>query len=52
MVKFTPLDRSDRQLTWLIFALTLALYLRTLAPGLLAGDAGEFQMAAWRWGKQ
>lgn len=39
---------------WFI-ALVLAggaflLYLRTLAPGLLPGDAGEFQFAAWRLG--
>ena len=43
-------DRVDRQIGWLIFALTLGLYLRTLAPGLLAGDPGEFQFAAWRLG--
>lgn len=30
--------------------LALALYVRTLAPGLLPGDAGEFQMAAWLGG--
>lgn len=50
MVKFAPLKRADRQLAWVIFALALALYLRTLAPGLLDGDAAEFQTAAWRWG--
>ncbi len=38
-------------LTSLVLALlTLALYARTAAPGLLPGDAGEFQMAAWLGG--
>ncbi len=50
MVKFLPLNRSDRYVMALLFALALALYLRTLAPGLLSGDAGEFQFAAWRFG--
>ncbi len=31
-------------------AISLALYLRTLAPDLLPGDPGEFQFAAWRLG--
>ena len=44
------MTRIDRQIAWLIFALALALYVRTMAPGLLDGDAGEFQMAAWRFG--
>jgi len=35
---------------WLLFGLVLALYLRSRAPGLLPGDAGEFQFAAWRLG--
>jgi len=43
-------NRTDRQITALLFALALGLYLRTMAPGLLAGDAGEFQFAAWRLG--
>ena len=37
----------------LVFAsagLAFALYLRTLAPGLLGGDSGEFQFAAWLGG--
>ncbi len=50
MVKFTPLDRSDRQLAVLLFALALAGYLRMAAPDVLGGDPGEFQFAAWRWG--
>jgi hypothetical protein len=43
-------DRVDRRLTVMLFALALGLYLRTLAPGLLPGDAGEFQVAAWQLG--
>ena len=31
-------------------AVAFVLYLRTLAPGLLAGDSGEFQFAAWLGG--
>ncbi|MEM7125755.1 MAG: DUF2723 domain-containing protein [Chloroflexota bacterium] len=34
----------------LVGAFALALYLRTVAPGLLAGDPGEFQFAAWSLG--
>lgn len=39
-------------LRWALFAvaISLALYLRTLAPDVLPGDAGEFQFAAWRLG--
>lgn len=52
MVKFflNTHSRTDRQLALLLFAGTVGLYLRTLAPGLLGGDSGEFQMAAWRLG--
>lgn len=52
MVKFllNTHSRTDRQLALLLFAATFGLYLRTLAPGLLTGDAGEFQVAAWRLG--
>lgn len=43
----TPLD-------WLLAAVVagaaLLVYLRTLAPDVLPGDAGEFQLAAWRLG--
>jgi len=42
--------RIDRRFALSLFAMSLGLYLRTLAPGLLAGDAGEFQVAAWRLG--
>ncbi|MFN8487102.1 MAG: DUF2723 domain-containing protein [Caldilineaceae bacterium] len=45
-----PVNRTDRQIVWLLFAFTLGLYLRTLSPGLLGGDSGEFQFAAWRLG--
>lgn len=41
---------SDRQIGLLLFAFVFGNYLRTLAPGLLAGDPGEFQFAAWRLG--
>lgn len=33
-----------------LFAVTLALYVRTLAPGLLPGDSGEFQVLAYQVG--
>jgi len=33
-----------------LFALALMVYVLTLAPGLLGGDAGEFQTAARVWG--
>ncbi len=46
--------RTFRQPDFLIAlglgALTFALYASTAAPGLLDGDPGEFQFAAWRWG--
>jgi hypothetical protein len=44
------ISRLDRRLAIVIFALFLGLYSRTLAPGLLFGDPGEFQFAAWRFG--
>lgn len=49
-VKFSALTQPDRRLSLLLGATSLALYLRTLAPGLLPGDPGEFQFAAWRLG--
>lgn len=42
--------RLERVVAVSLGLLAFALYVRTLAPGLLAGDAGEFQMAAWRAG--
>ncbi|MFN8443840.1 MAG: DUF2723 domain-containing protein [Caldilineaceae bacterium] len=41
---------ADRQIALLLFAALLAIYLRMIAPGLLGGDSGEFQFAAWRLG--
>ncbi len=46
----TPPGSLERRLPLLVLALALGIYLRTLAPGLLPGDSGEFQFAAWRWG--
>jgi hypothetical protein len=40
----------NRQIAAILFALVLGLYLSMVAPGLLDGDAGEFQFAAWCWG--
>jgi hypothetical protein len=40
----------DYVLALLTAILALVLYLRTLAPGLLGGDSGEFQFAAWLGG--
>lgn len=45
-----PLSPWDGAYAVALGLLALALYLRTLAPGLLDGDAGEFQFAAWRLG--
>lgn len=45
---------QGRQLDWavslLLFAIALALYARTMAPGLLDGDEGEFQINIFRLG--
>jgi hypothetical protein len=49
----TPTNETtqlDRQIAWLIFAIALALYLRTAARDVLPGDPGEFQFAAWNFG--
>ena len=40
----------ERTIALILFALALALYLRTGARGLLPGDPGEFQFAAWTFG--
>ncbi len=45
-----PLSRWDGLLAVALGLMALALYTLTLAPGLLNGDAGEFQFAAWRLG--
>ena len=45
--------RPSRIDWWVAFGLAvaaLAVYMRTLAPDVLPGDAGEFQLAAWRLG--
>jgi hypothetical protein len=49
-VKSSRIDRADRQIALVAFALALAVYLRGVAPDVLSGDAGEFQVAAWQWG--
>ncbi len=48
--KLAPLSRLDTVLAVGLGLFALALYVRTLAPGLLDGDAGEFQFAAWGFG--
>jgi hypothetical protein len=40
----------ERRIALILFAAALGLYTRTLAPGLLDGDPGEFQFAAWHFG--
>lgn len=45
-----PLHMRERTIALVLFAVTLALYLRTGARGLLPGDPGEFQFAAWNFG--
>ncbi len=49
-VKSSRIDRADRQIALIAFALALAVYLRGVAPDVLSGDAGEFHAAAWQWG--
>ncbi|MBN2501362.1 MAG: DUF2723 domain-containing protein [Anaerolineales bacterium] len=41
------LDRGDASIAAVLGILSLALYVRTLAPGLLPGDSGEFQVLAY-----
>ncbi|MCK4594816.1 DUF2723 domain-containing protein, partial [bacterium] len=53
MVAFGPRDgvgTLERPLPWLLGTAALILYLVTLAPGLVAGDAGELQTAVWSLG--
>ncbi|MBP8109315.1 MAG: DUF2723 domain-containing protein [Caldilineaceae bacterium] len=45
-----PLSRWDGILAFVLGLMALTLYFLTLAPGLLDGDAGEFQFAAWGFG--
>jgi hypothetical protein len=42
--------RLDYALALLTSLFAFSLYLRTLAPGILGGDSGEFQFAAWLGG--
>jgi hypothetical protein len=44
------LTRVDFLLAALVFGLALTLYVRTLAPGLLLGDSGEFQTLTYTLG--
>jgi len=50
MIEVALGNRTDRQIALVLFAAVFGLYLRTLAPGLLFGDSGEFQVAAWTLG--
>ncbi len=42
--------RVDRQIAFLIAAVTLGLLLRSVVRDVLPSDAGEFHFAAWNWG--
>ncbi|MEA3441833.1 MAG: DUF2723 domain-containing protein [Chloroflexota bacterium] len=46
----TKLDRADLFTALACFVASLALYIRTLTPGLLPGDSGEFQTLAYLLG--
>ena len=46
----TLFDRIDVILATLAGVLALALYARTLAPGILPSDSGEFQVLAYQMG--
>jgi hypothetical protein len=41
-----PIPKIDLALAALVFLLGMGLYVRTLAPGVLLGDRGEFQVLA------
>jgi len=41
---------ADALIALIVAVFALVLYLRTLAPGVLGGDSGEFQFAAWLGG--
>jgi hypothetical protein len=45
-----PLTRFDALLALLVGGLSLALYIRTLAPSVLTGDSAEFQVLAYQVG--
>jgi hypothetical protein len=46
MTNNKPIMKTDLALAGLVFLLGMGLYVRTLAPGLLLGDSGEFQLLA------
>ena len=46
----TLISWQDRVLALLAGGAALLIYVRTLTPGLLAGDGGEFQTLAYLWG--
>jgi hypothetical protein len=48
--KLHELGRTDAVLAAVCFAAAIAVYIRTLAPGLLLGDSGEFQTLAYTMG--
>ena len=47
---FSRFTSADVLIALIAAVFALALYLRTLAPGILGGDSGEFQFAAWLGG--
>lgn len=49
-MKFHPLARTDALIAALVAFSSLALYTRSLAPGLLLGDSGEFQTLVYTLG--
>jgi hypothetical protein len=50
VIKEKALDRSDAMAALVVFAAALVLYVRTLAPTLLLGDSGEYQVLAYTLG--
>jgi len=50
MIGHPILDRVDYILAFACFLVALAVYVRTLTPGLLPGDSGEFQTLAYLLG--
>ncbi len=50
MSRWSFLSRVDWAIALALFAASLALYARTMAPGLLDGDEGEFQINIFRLG--
>jgi hypothetical protein len=41
-----PISKTDFALSAFVFLIGMGLYVRTLAPGVLLGDSGEFQVLA------